>query len=358
MKLQKINSVLKKYSTLIMTSLLLLTKKEKVPNTLLYAIITIIGYLLLDKNNSGSNKLKDWKDFISSDLNKNKIDSFNDEENNNDNDEENDTNIVPDENNDSNIKTNIKKIKEIIRNENDVNKNKKIMNKVIDRDNEEKEYSDYLAKVNVDYHDSSHCLFRLKVNDNNKNIPIFNLRSSDKIDFYWNFHLHNTNNTKINSLILCRDIHQWMSNSSISNEDLENRCYPLYLIFRDHKSNNEIMIFEAYKIFVYSDENGNKQAFISKGENYKTIEEVLGILINLGYIKDLLNEKEYDSYNLTSHHSVILFLNNLLSHFLPYESMDGEVINIDLQQFNENKNTFDYFYHTNIMDNDLLNTNI
>lgn len=351
MKLQKINSVFKKYSTLVMTSLLLLTKKEKIPNTVLYAIISIIGYLLLDQSTS-TNKLRDWKDFIgdnkNNDKNDDKIDDF-DDENNNSDDEEND---------DSNIKTNIKKIKEIIKTENDFNGSRKLINKVIDKDSEEREYSDYLTKINVDYHDSSHCLFKLKVNENNKNIPIFNLRSSEKIDFYWNFHLHNTNNSKINSLILCRDIHQWMSNSSISNEDLENRCYPLYLIFRDHKSNNEIMIFEAYKIFVYCDETGNKQAFISKGENFKTIEEILNILINLGYIKDLLNEKEYDSYNLTSHHSVILFLNNLLSHFLPYESKDGEVINIDLQQYNENKNTFDYFYHTNIMDNDILNTNI
>ena len=358
MKLQKVNSVLKKYSTLIMTSLLLLTKKEKVPNSILYTIISIIGYLLLSKEDSNK-KVKDWKEFLGKNVN-NKIDDFDndenedDDENNNNDESENDNDNDDDDDDDLNIKTKISKIKEIIKNEND----SKIINKIVDKDFEEKEYSDYISKINVNYHDSRNCLFKLKVNENNKNIPIFNLRSSDKIDFYWNFHLHNTNNSKINSLILCRDIHQWMSNSSISNEDLENRCYPLYIIFRDHKSNNEIMVFEAYKIFVYSDENGNKQAFISKGDNYKTIEEILNILIQLGYIRDLLNEKEYESYNLTSHHSVILFLNNLLSHFLPYESTDGEIINIDLQQYNENKDTFDYFYHTNIMPDDLLNTNI
>ena len=38
-----------------------------------------------------------------------------------------------------------------------------------------------------------------------------------------------------------------MNNSSLSNEDLEDQCYPLYLILKDHKTNNEIMIFEAYR---------------------------------------------------------------------------------------------------------------
>ena len=121
---------------------------------------------------------------------------------------------------------------------------------------------------------------------------------------------------------------------------------------------NEIMIFEAYKIFVYTDENGNKQAFVMKGDNYKTVEEILSILIKLNYIKDLLNGKEYESYNLSIHDSVMLFLNNLLSHFLPYESQDGELINIDLKQFNENKVTFDYFYDNNLVDNEMFNTNI
>ena len=149
-----------------------------------------------------------------------------------------------------------------------------------------------------------------------------------------------------------------MNNSSLSDDDLEDQCYPVYFILKDHKTDNEIMIFEAYKIFVYPNENGNKHAFITKGDNYKTIEEILEILVEKKYINDLLNMKEYESYNLTSHDSVCLFLNNLLSHFLPYDSQDGEIIKIDLEQYNENKNTFDYFYHTNQMSNEMFNTNV
>ena len=149
-----------------------------------------------------------------------------------------------------------------------------------------------------------------------------------------------------------------MNNSSLSNEDLEDQCYPLYLILKDHKTNNEIMIFEAYKIFVYPNENGNKHAFITKGDNYKSIEEILNILIECNYIQDLLNNKEYESYNLTTHDSVCLFLNNLLSHFLPYDVQEDELIKIDLEQYNENMNTFDYFYHTNTLDSEMFNTNI
>ena len=212
--------------------------------------------------------------------------------------------------------------------------------------------------MNNEYTDRENHYFELKVNDNNKNLPIFNLRSSDNIDFYWNFHLHNADNTKINNLIVCRDIHQWMNSSSISDEDLDNKCYPIYLIIKDHKTNNEIMIFEAYKLFVYMNETGNKQAFVSKGDNYKTVEEMLTILIEMDYIKDLLNEKDYESYNLTSHDSVCLFLNNILSHFLPSDSQNGEVINIDVKQYNENRETFDYFYHTSSSDSDMFNTNI
>jgi len=363
MKLKKINSVLKKYSTLIITSLLLLTKKDKIPNILFYAVISLLGFFMINKGNEDSNKFKDWKDFINSELgSNNKINDFDEEDEN----EENDKEDVSEEN--KNIERNISKIKELIHNNSNQNlegednqenkKDLKIINKRVNKNSQVKEYSEYLRKLNVDYENPDNCLFKLKVNDNNKNTPIFNLRSSDKIDFFYNFHLHNADNSKINSLILCRDIHQWMSNSSISNEDLENRCYPLYFIVRDHKTNDQIMIFEAYKIFVYADENGNKQAFISKGDNYRTVQELLTILFGLGYVKDLLNGKEYESYNLTAHHSVILFLSNLLSHFLPYESKDNELINIDVKQFNENKNTFDYFYHTNIMDNELFNTNI
>ena len=368
LKLQKINNALKKYSSIMVSSLLLMSKKENLSNIIFYSIMSLLGYFMIKKDNDENVEQKDWKEFLNSELKKNKDDDtvFNEDL----------------EEIHSDINNNIKELKKMMKSDkknlDDIKEededseeeddlliddnfdiNKKKMNKIIDKNFNEKAYPNNIEDLSSEYNrKKKDYLFKLKVNDNNKNMPIFNLRSSDKIDFYWNFHLHNSDNSKINNLILCRDIHQWMNNSSISNEDLENQCYPFYIIIRDRKTNNEIMIFEAYKIFVYPDENGNKQAFITKGDNYKTIEEILNILIELGYIKDLLNNKEYESYNLSGHNSVILFLNNLLSHFLPYESTNGEVINIDLKQFNENKTTFDYFYHTNLMESELFNTNI
>ena len=355
LKLNKINNLVQKYSSLILSSLLLLSKKEKASNILLYTIISVMGYLFLNKKKGDKDIIsKDWKDFINKQINRNNELDKSNMDDDDDDDDYYDDDDEDNENNDDN-KRNINLIKEkILRNENE-----KRINKIINKKSNEKAYPNNINELERDYDISkTDSVFKLKVNDNNKNTPIFNLRSSNSIDFYWNFHLHNADNNKINSLILCRDVHQWMNNSSLSNEDLEDQCYPLYLIMKDHKTNNEIMIFEAYKIFVYPNENGNKHAFITKGDNYKTVEEVLNILVEYNYIKDLLNSKEYESYNLTTHDSVCLFLNNLLSHFLPYEVQDNELINIDLEQYNENKNTFDYFYHTNNMDNEMFNTNI
>jgi hypothetical protein len=362
-RLQKINNVMQKYSSLILSSLLLLTKKDNLTNVLFYSILSFLGYFMMNKSKNNI-KNKDWKEFINNELNLSNDNS------------DNDSTI------ENKLNKNVNELKNLMKNENlsinedidyddyddddeeddivldESNLDKKIINKKLYPDNAV-EKSDNVDNLLKEYtRNKKDYLFKMKVNESNKNMPIFNLRSSDKIDFYWNFHLHNADNTKINNLILCRDIHQWMNNSSISNEDLENQCYPFYIITRDRKTNNKIMIFEAYKIFVYSDEDGNKQAFVMKGDNYKTVEEILSILIKLNYIKDLLNGKEYEGYTLSVHDSVMLFLNNLLSHFLPYESSDGELINIDLKQFNENKTTFDYFYHNNLVDNEMFNTNI
>ena len=86
--------------------------------------------------------------------------------------------------------------------------------------------------------------------------------------------------------------------------------------------------------------NNNFSPSLSWGPN------TLNILTELDHIKDLLNGRDYQEYNLSNHDGVTSFLNNILSHFLPSDSQSGDVISIDVKQYNENKNTFDYFYHT------------
>lgn len=387
--IKKINRFLKKYTGLLVSALILFTKKERPEISLVLVLISMLGiFMNNDKSELSNSKEMDntsvgktWKEYIHRKMKKVPDDisilSDDDLDTTTENtfeytqhsDQSNQDSEIENTNKEmtlpgqpefiesvqkrsilENIKKSIKTLHTNIK--------EKRANKKVDKTLNIKPYVNKIQKLNKEYDDRENHFFELKVNDNNKNLPIFNLRSSDNIDFYWNFHLHNADNTRINNLILCRDIHQWMNSSSISDEDLDNKCYPLYLIIKDHKNNNEIMIFEAYKVFVYINENGNKQAFISKGDNYKTIEEILNILVEMDYIKDLLNGKDYESYNLTSHDSVCLFLNNTLSHFLPSDSQNGEVINIDLKQYNENRETFDYFYHTFNCDNDMFNTNI
>merc|ERR1711916_226917 len=68
MRLQKMNSALKKYSSLILSSLFLFTKKENLSNILLYSIMSLLGYFLIKKDKNVV-KTKDWKEFINNEIN-------------------------------------------------------------------------------------------------------------------------------------------------------------------------------------------------------------------------------------------------------------------------------------------------
>merc|ERR1711880_11736 len=70
MRLQKLNNALKKYSSLILSSLFLFTKKENLSNVLLYSVMSLLGYFLMKKEN-GIIKTKDWKEFINNEIRNN-----------------------------------------------------------------------------------------------------------------------------------------------------------------------------------------------------------------------------------------------------------------------------------------------
>ena len=70
LKLKEINNSLKKYSMVIMSSLLLFMKKEKMSNILPYLIISLVGYLALGskKKNSEMNDKNEYSNgFINCD---------------------------------------------------------------------------------------------------------------------------------------------------------------------------------------------------------------------------------------------------------------------------------------------------
>ena len=93
---------------------------------------------------------------------------------------------------------------------------------------------------------------------------------------------------------MCRDIHKWMDNSTLSNDDLEDDFCPIYYITKSNNSSNaEIITFEYLKVFIHTDKEGIKIAFIQKGLDYSKIERYINELIDNEIIKDLLNDSNY-----------------------------------------------------------------
>ena len=155
MKLQKLNNALKKYSSLILSSLFLFTKKENLSNVLLYSVMSLLGYFLMKKEN-GLVKTKDWKEFINNEIrNKDNESEFT---------EDNLSEIESDLNNNINeLKKMMKKNKEDVLYDDDdeyedeeldlddnENHHRKI-NKIIDRTNNEKVYPDNIENLSEQY---------------------------------------------------------------------------------------------------------------------------------------------------------------------------------------------------------------
>jgi hypothetical protein len=201
--------------------------------------------------------------------------------------------------------------------------------------------------------------FELKVNQSLCSTPIFNLRTIKSLNFYWNFVIHNFDNKKLNNLIMCRDIHKWMDNSTLSNDDLEDDFCPIYYITKSNNSSNaEIITFEYLKIFIHTDKDGIKNAFIQKGLDYTKIEKYINELIDSEIIKDLLFNNNYFNYNLSTHDGVTQFLDGLLSLILPSESTIGDIMILDVKNNCENKTAYEFMYNTLNIDSNTFNTTI
>ena len=201
--------------------------------------------------------------------------------------------------------------------------------------------------------------FELKVNQSLCSTPIFNLRTIKSLNFYWNFVIHNFDNKKLNNLIMCRDIHKWMDNSTLSNDDLEDDFCPIYYITKSNNSSNaDIITFEYLKVFIHTDKEGIKNAFIQKGLDYSKIEKYINELIDNEIIKDLLSDSNYFNYNLSTHDGVTQFLDGLLSLILPPESTIGDTMILDVKHNCENKTAYEFMYNTLNIDSNTFNTTI
>ena len=197
--------------------------------------------------------------------------------------------------------------------------------------------------------------FKVNVNSNICSLPVFNLRTYKDLNYYYNFIIHNYDPKKINNLIMCKDIHKWMSNSSISDEDLANELAPIYFI---KKENDLTEVFEYLRLFIHTNEDGTKVAFIQKGVDFLVIKEFIDDLIQKGLINNLLNNKDYTNYNLSQNESLIDFLDKFLSLVLIPESYIGTQFEFDIENYCENKKAFEYYYNTINSDSNLFNTTI
>jgi hypothetical protein len=196
--------------------------------------------------------------------------------------------------------------------------------------------------------------FSVNVNSSVCSIPIFNLRTYKEIDFYFNFIIHNYDSKKIHNLILCKDIHKWMNNSSLSDQDISNELVPVYLSL---KNNDKVDVYEYLKIFIHNGEDG-KIAFIQKGYDYLVIEKYINELVDKEIIDDLLDGKMYTSYNLYSNDGVNDFLNKFLSLVLISENSIGDDVKLDIENYYENKSSYEYFFNTVNADSSIFNTTI
>jgi hypothetical protein len=247
-------------------------------------------------------------------------------------------------------------------NKKDMKENIKLNHKKInfkdknDCDNNVNPYPNDKKNIKLNYsHPPDNNDFLLNVNNSICSTPMFTMRTYKDIDFYFNFILHDYDTKKIHDLIMCKDIHKWMTTSSLSEEDISNELVPIYFCLKNE--NNNINVYEYLKVFINSN-NDEKIAFVQKGNDYIIIEKYIELLIEKDIIQDLLSGKLYTSYNLLINEGVSLFLNNFLSLVLISENFIGEQVKLDIENYYENKSTYQYIFNTLNEDTSVFNTTI
>lgn len=205
-------------------------------------------------------------------------------------------------------------------------------------------------KVKPDEYD-----FNININESTCAMPIFHMRTHSDINFYYNFILHNFNPKKINDLIMCKDIHKFMSTSSLTSDDIADELAPVYFIKKDSCGTE---VYEYLKIFIYTDEDNNKIGFCQKGNDYLYVKNDIDLLIANGLIGDLLMNKHYINYNLSVNDGVTEFLEKLLSLVLIPELLIGGDLKVDIENYYENARAFEYHYNTLNSTSNMFRTSI
>jgi hypothetical protein len=216
-------------------------------------------------------------------------------------------------------------------------------------------YPTSIGEINTDYiKDPNNHLFELRITPSILTTPIFNLKNIDEVPFFWNFRISNLNNKSITNLIMLKDVSNWVESSTISNEDLPDGMYPIYITIKKDK---DVATFEYLKIFINTD-NCIKSAFVQKGLDYIKTEIYINELLNKDLMKDLLKGKAFHSYNLSKNSGVLDFLESILSLILLPSSLIGKVATLDIKHYVENKETFATMFGDSTFDFNSLNTSI
>lgn len=237
-----------------------------------------------------------------------------------------------------------------------VKKNIKAVINRMDIRNKKDPYENNLNELQDDYDGKNNDYnFLLHVNNAICSTPIFNLRTYRDLDFHFNFIIHDFDPKKINSLIMTKDIQKWMSSASLTNEDLSDSLLPIYFI---KKVNGVSDVFEYLKVFINTDSDGVKIAFVQRGSDYFAVKDDIDELIEKDIIKDLLNNSNYYSYNLSVHEGVLDFLERFLSLVLIAEQYIGEKVTLDIENSHENKKAFEYNYNIINSESNMFNTSI
>jgi hypothetical protein len=216
-------------------------------------------------------------------------------------------------------------------------------------------YPTSIGEINTDYiKDPNNHLFELRITPSILTTPIFNLKNIDDVPFFWNFRISNLSNKSITNLIMLKDVSNWVESSTISNEDLQDGMYPIYITIKKDK---DVATFEYLKIFINTD-NSVKSAFIQKGLDYIKTEIYINELLSKDLMKDLLKGKAFQSYNLSKNSGVLDFLESILSLILLPSSLIGKVVTLDIKHYVENKETFATMFGDSTFDFNCLNTSI
>jgi len=194
------------------------------------------------------------------------------------------------------------------------------------------------------------CYLDIIVKSDQLCIPQYILRTIPYcVNFYYTFNIPGLDNCTINSMIMLKDLLQWMSSGvSLSADILPDKLYPVMFIYKTPCG--KVNCGEYLRIFVSTDDCGKRTAFVSKGKDYLCVYSYIYQLLigcsDCPLIYDLLNGNEYYTYDISESCPVSLlqFLMALLSLYLIPDCLIGQQIIYDVSYCHETKLQLEYFY--------------